>query len=105
MLAQGLVVGGTSIKGGILVAIWHQKCFDLLQELNLQLARNIPNMKVLLQFVLCVLGIVMANEVKPLRQTLHGTLARVAPTTIKEAVVVTMSEGACLLYTSPSPRD
>ena len=52
-------------------------------------------MKVLLQFVLCVLGFVLATkEVKPLRQTLHGTLARVAPTTIKEAVVVNMSEGA-----------
>ena len=52
-------------------------------------------MKVLIQFVVCVLGIAFATEgVKPLRQTLHGTLARVAPTTIKEAVVVTMSEGA-----------
>ena len=52
-------------------------------------------MKVLLQFVLCVLGVAFATEeIKPLRQTLHGTLARDAPTTIKEAVVVTMSEGA-----------
>ena len=49
-------------------------------------------MKVLLQIVSCALGAVMATEevtVKPLRQALHGTLARVASTTIEEALVVT----------------
>ena len=44
---------------------------------------------------MCILGVAFATDgVKPLRQTLHGTLARVAPTTIKKAVVVSMSEGA-----------
>ena len=44
---------------------------------------------------MCVLGISFAAVgEESLRQTLHGTLARVAPTTIKEAVVVSMSEGA-----------
>ena len=52
-------------------------------------------MRVLLQFVLCAMGAVTSTEeVEPLRQTLHGTLARLAPTTIKEALVVTASEGA-----------
>ena len=52
-------------------------------------------MRVLFHLVLCSLGLALATEeVKPLRQTLHGTLARVALTTIKEAVVVTASEGA-----------
>ena len=45
---------------------------------------------------MCILGVAYATNVvnNPLRHTLHGTLARVAPTTIKEAVVVSMSEGA-----------
>ena len=44
---------------------------------------------------MCILGVALATDgVKPLRQTLHGTLAHVAPTTIKKAVVVSMSEGA-----------
>ena len=54
-------------------------------------------MKVLLQIVLCALGAVVVTEevtVKPLRQALHGTLARVAPTTIEEALTITASEGA-----------
>ena len=53
------------------------------------------NMRVLIEVVVCILGVVYATDVvNPLRHTLHGTLARVAPTTIKEAVVVSLSEGA-----------
>ena len=48
-----------------------------------------------MEVVVCILGVACATDVvNPLSQTLHGTLARVAPTTIKEAVVVSMSEGA-----------
>ena len=75
-------------KRRILVAIWHQKCFD-------PLTISISKMRVLIHCVVCILGVALATDgVKPLRQTLHGTLARVAPTTIKKAVVVSMSEGA-----------
>ena len=56
-------------------------------------------MKVVLQLVLYALGAVLATEeeevpVGTLRQTLHGTSARVVPTTIEEALTVTSSEGA-----------
>ena len=56
-------------------------------------------MKILLQLVLHALGAVLATEdeevtVGILRQTLHGTSARIAPTTIKEALTVTSREGA-----------
>ena len=49
--------------------------------------------------MLFALGAVLATEDVPvtagtLRQTLHGTLARVAPGTIEEALTVTPSEGA-----------
>ena len=56
-------------------------------------------MKILLQLVLHALGAVLATEDEEvtggtLRQTLHGTSARVAPPTIDEALTVTASEGA-----------
>ena len=49
--------------------------------------------------VLFALGAALATEeeevtVGTLRQTLYGTSARIAPTTIKEALTVTPSEGA-----------
>ena len=56
-------------------------------------------MKGVLQLVLFALGAVLATEdeevtVGTLRQTLHGTSARIAPTTIEEALTVTSREGA-----------
>ena len=83
-----------SIKGGFQLQCGIRSALTLYNN-NSSVDTNEFIMKSLIQLVMCVLGISFAAVgEESVRQALHGTLARVAPTTIKEAVVVSMSEGA-----------